>query len=147
MSTFVNQFPVPRFWPLIGSSTHLLRAENNFLKIKCYPNVKSNSSYETCKTLFCNKVCVSIGPVSWHYTFLIHGIKSIFGEILVQCEQLRFVVVICGIWVLPSLSVVLLHPRYNLPFPARHDCSVLEYLNSQNDYSVLKYSTATDDYY
>ena len=52
--------------------------------------------------------------------------------ILVQWEQLRFVVVISGFQALPPLSVVLLYPRHNLPLPARHDCSVLEYLHSQH---------------
>ncbi len=55
-----------------------------------------------------------------------------FSGILVQWEQLRFVVAKSGFWVLPPLSVVLLHPRYNLPLPAGHNCSILEHLHSQN---------------
>lgn len=49
----------------------------------------------------------------------------------------RFAAVISGSSALPSLSVVLLHPRHNLALPAGNHCSVLEHLHSQQGLQVL----------
>ena len=62
-------------------------------------------------------------------TFLMASRVFLF---LVQWEQLRFAVVLSCFWALPPLPVVLLHPRHDLPLPARHDRPVLENLKSRH---------------
>jgi len=39
---------------------------------------------------------------------------------------------------LPPLSMILLYPRYNLPLPARHNCSIVKHLNSQNNLHIYE---------
>lgn len=82
-------------------------------------------------TLQCtHPVIFNLSYILWSLFIFYHNVLLWHHKYFKQAES-RFAAVISGFAALPPLSVVLLHPRHNLPLPAGNDCTVMEHLHSQ----------------